>query len=94
MRRELRSYKDLPPGPITFETTRGFFKTGSWRTFRPVVELAKCKKCWICWKFCPDVSVRIREDGKGVEFDYDHCKGCGICANECPAGAIQMVPEE
>ena len=21
------------------------------------------------------------------------CKGCGICANECPCGAIDMVPE-
>jgi pyruvate ferredoxin oxidoreductase delta subunit len=27
------------------------------------------------------------------EIVYDYCKGCGICANECPAKAIEMVPE-
>ena len=27
------------------------------------------------------------------EFDYDFCKGCGICAQECPCGAIDMIPE-
>lgn len=36
--------------------------------------------------------------GPGGSYDYeidlDHCKGCGICVNECPAGAINMVPEE
>ena len=21
------------------------------------------------------------------------CKGCGICVEECPCGAIEMVPE-
>ena len=25
--------------------------------------------------------------------NYEYCKGCGICANECPCGAIDMVPE-
>ncbi|WP_205410432.1 4Fe-4S binding protein [Corynebacterium pollutisoli] len=28
------------------------------------------------------------------EFKYDSCKGCGICAEECPCGAISMIPEE
>jgi Pyruvate/2-oxoacid:ferredoxin oxidoreductase delta subunit len=31
--------------------------------------------------------------GMGFEFNLDYCKGCGICAQECPCGAIQMVPE-
>ena len=26
-------------------------------------------------------------------IDLDYCKGCGICVAECPAGAIEMVPE-
>jgi Pyruvate/2-oxoacid:ferredoxin oxidoreductase delta subunit len=26
-------------------------------------------------------------------FNYDYCKGCGLCAQECPCGAIAMVPE-
>jgi Pyruvate/2-oxoacid:ferredoxin oxidoreductase delta subunit len=28
------------------------------------------------------------------EIDLDYCKGCGICVEECPSGAIRMVPEE
>jgi len=58
------------------------------------VDNSKCKKCWICWKFCPDMSILILEDGSGIDFDYDHCKGCGICATECPAKCITMVPED
>jgi len=27
------------------------------------------------------------------EIDLDFCKGCGICVEECPCGAIEMVPE-
>ena len=32
--------------------------------------------------------------GKKFAVNYDYCKGCGICANECPCGAIEMVPED
>ena len=31
--------------------------------------------------------------GKKFRINYEYCKGCGICANECPCGAIDMVPE-
>jgi len=31
--------------------------------------------------------------GKRFKFSYDFCKGCGLCAQECPCGAIMMVPE-
>ncbi|RLF93987.1 hypothetical protein DRN45_04235 [Thermococci archaeon] len=52
----------------------------------------KCKKCWICYKFCPEGCIKKTDDGPVT--DYDYCKGCGICANECPFKAIQMVMEE
>jgi Pyruvate/2-oxoacid:ferredoxin oxidoreductase delta subunit len=29
----------------------------------------------------------------GFDFNLDYCKGCGVCAQECPCGAIQMIPE-
>lgn len=90
----LKTYKDLPHAPITYEDTFEAFKTGSWRTFRPICDDGKCKKCWICWKFCPDASIIVKEDGSGIVFDYDHCKGCGICVAECPSKCITMVPEE
>jgi pyruvate ferredoxin oxidoreductase delta subunit len=67
------------------------YKTGSWRTYRPVINYEKCKKCWICFNYCPDGAIKKSE--KGPKIDYDYCKGCGICANECKFGAIKMVME-
>jgi len=52
-----------------------------------------CRSCRICWIFCPDSSIEIKDDSK-PEFDYDYCKGCGICSNECPCGVITMQREE
>ncbi|KPL23355.1 MAG: hypothetical protein AMJ93_04930 [Anaerolineae bacterium SM23_84] len=81
------------------------YKTGTWRTMRPVHDTDSCTHCMICWVFCPDSAI-IVEDGRWVAFDYDHCKGCGICASVCPikteahehtgeAGkVIQMVLEQ
>lgn len=68
-------------------------RTGGWRNFRPVYIYEKCTKCGLCQIVCPDMSIKLREDGF-FEYDYDYCKGCGICANECPADAIEMILEE
>jgi len=67
-------------------------KTGTWRTFRPVLDIEKCSRCYTCWKFCPDLAITIKDDY--TRIDYDYCKGCGICANECPKGCIEMVKED
>jgi 2-oxoacid:acceptor oxidoreductase delta subunit (pyruvate/2-ketoisovalerate family) len=64
-------------------------KTGSWRTFKPVVDQEKCNSCLICWSCCPD-GVIVKVEGE-LRVDYDYCKGCGICGNECPRAAIKMV---
>jgi len=52
-----------------------------------------CRACDICWIFCPDAAVELKDDDK-PEFDYDYCKGCGICSTECPCGVIIMEREE
>jgi len=46
----------------------------------------------ICWKFCPEPAILIK-DGK-VLIDYDFCKGCGICCEVCPKKAISMQREK
>ncbi|RLI13973.1 ferredoxin [Candidatus Bathyarchaeota archaeon] len=66
--------------------------TGSWRTFRPVIDRDRCVKCLVCWLFCPESAIGIDEEG-GPVINYDYCKGCGICASECRYGAIEMVRE-
>ncbi len=68
-------------------------KTGGWRTFRPIVDAAKCVKCYICEKFCPEGTIDIDPE-KGAIINYDYCKGCGICAHECPTKAIHMELEK
>jgi pyruvate ferredoxin oxidoreductase delta subunit len=68
------------------------YVTGGWRSERPYRDDDKCTQCLLCWVFCPDTSVMVK-DQKVYDFDLEHCKGCGICAHECPVDAIEMVPE-
>lgn len=51
-----------------------------------------CNLCGNCYLFCPDAAILQRRDG-GFEIDLVHCKGCGVCVEECPRGAMAMVPE-
>ncbi len=87
------SWKQLPEGDILEAGTAKNFKTGNWRSTKPVHIPEKCIHCLICWIYCPDSAIRT-EDGKFFEFDYDYCKGCGICAHECPKDAIVMESEK
>jgi len=69
-------------------------KTGSWRTFRPVVS-DKCKGCGICEWHCPDGAIKVKTEGgiKKAVIDYDYCKGCLICAEVCPQKGIEKRKE-
>ncbi len=88
----LRTYRDWPIAPISKPSLGALGLTGSWRTFRPVVDREKCVGCLLCWVYCPDAAIEPDEENKPV-INYDYCKGCGICANECPRKAIEMVRE-
>ncbi len=68
-------------------------KTGSWRTFDPVIDYDSCIKCRTCWLYCPEASIDIDEEGY-PRIDLDYCKGCGICAQVCPKKCIEMVRGE
>ncbi len=67
-------------------------KTGSWRTFRPVMDREKCIMCENCFIFCPEGCI-MEFEGKFV-INYDYCKGCLVCQNECPVNAITHMREE
>ncbi len=69
------------------------FKTGDWRSQRPVFHADKCKQCGMCFAVCPENSIPVGSDYKRTDFDFDYCKGCGVCAQVCPFGAITMEEE-
>jgi pyruvate ferredoxin oxidoreductase gamma subunit len=66
--------------------------TGLWRTLRPVIDYARCNRCWwVCSAFCPDGAIRV--EAGTPRIDYDHCKGCLVCVAQCPPHAIDTRPE-
>lgn len=66
------------------------FKTGDWRSIKPIYLSEKCKQCGMCFPVCPDDAIPVGKDQKRTDFNYDYCKGCGVCAKVCPFGAIIM----
>ncbi len=88
------TWKDITPGGIIYDAGNAEdFKTGDWRSEKPIWLQDKCKQCLLCFPVCPDSSIPVNEEGKRTDFDYDHCKGCGVCAAVCPFGAIEMAEE-
>jgi pyruvate ferredoxin oxidoreductase gamma subunit len=67
--------------------------TGSWRTERPVIDRSKCKRCFLCYLYCPDGAIHLDEQNY-PHIDYEFCKGCLICCEECPPRAISFDVEE
>ena len=60
---------------------------------RRCMSCGNCFGCDNCFGVCPDNAITKLKRGE-YEFKYDYCKGCGLCAEECPCGAISMIPEE
>ena len=88
-----KSWKEIPGGTLILEPGSSLnYKTGDWRTFRPVTDFKKCTHCMICWVDCPDGCIIVK-NGKKLGTNYNYCKGCGVCAEECPVKCIQMKPE-
>jgi len=67
-------------------------RTGNWRVFKPVIDLSKCTRCWICFVRCPDGAILL-DSFENPYVDYEVCKGCLICVEECPTHAIAKERE-
>jgi pyruvate ferredoxin oxidoreductase delta subunit len=89
-----KNYKELPIGGLILDAGNSKnYKTGEWRSKRPIFHKDKCKNCLSCFVMCPDGAIVVK-DGKVVEINYDFCKGCGICANQCNFNALEMKNED
>ena len=92
--KELLSWQEIETGGVvTSPGNAAEYKTGDWRTTRPVWNKDRCVKCGICYIFCPEPAITEDENG-WFGADLYYCKGCGICVRECPCQAISMVEEE
>ncbi len=75
------------------EVVQGLDESNALFEARRCLSCGNCFECDNCYGVCPDNAVIKLGPGKGFAFNYDYCKGCGVCAQECPCGAIAMVPE-
>ena len=79
-------------GIVTKPGSASEYRTGDWRSQRPIWDYEKCIKCGLCYIYCPDSAIEWRDDGYPQNNLY-YCKGCGICAYECWPSAIHMAEE-
>jgi len=75
------------------EVAQGLHEANALFEARRCLSCGNCFGCDNCYGVCPDNAVLKVDDRDGYAFDLDYCKGCGICVQECPCGAIEMVPE-
>ncbi len=91
---EMMGWKDLKPGFVVTEPgSASVYRTGDWRSERPIRANERCIKCGICYLYCPEGCIEETEEGF-FEANLYYCKGCGICAHECPRGVITMEEEK
>ena len=91
------NWDKIPQGGQILEAGNAeLYETGTWSTFKPVLDLEICIQCLLCWVMCPDSAIETEGD-QVTGFNLFHCKGCGICAEICPTKpekAIKMVQKE
>lgn len=93
MAETLPTWKDLEIGCIVTEPgSAATYRTGDWRSQRPIWDFDKCIKCGICYIVCPEGCIEPTAEGF-FEANLFYCKGCGICARECWTNAIAIVEE-
>jgi len=89
-KRREKNWREIPiGGMITEPGNSKNYKTGSWRTFRPITDFSKCIHCMQCWIVCPDDAIIVKNKKK-IKTDLNFCKGCGLCAEVCPVKCIEM----
>jgi NADPH-dependent glutamate synthase beta subunit-like oxidoreductase len=77
------------------EVVQGLDESTALFEARRCMSCGTCFSCDNCYGVCPDNAViKLGRPGEKYLIDLDYCKGCGICVAECPAGAIEMQPEQ
>ena len=61
---------------------------------RRCLSCGNCFECDGCYTVCPEQAVVKLGSGKRYRYNYDFCTGCAVCYDQCPCGAIHMVPAQ
>ena len=71
-----KAFEELPEGGMITRgrAARRKYNTGDWRSKRPECDEEKCTNCLICWIYCPDNSIIVKE-GKRVGFQAHALQG-------------------
>ena len=86
----LVSWKDITHGSHVFDAGNAKnFKTGDWRSQKPIFKKENCKQCLLCFPVCPDSAIILDDNTQVTGFDYDFCKGCMCCQAVCNFKAIE-----
>lgn len=93
MGKKNKKEKILPGGIIDQPGSSKNYRTGAWRTQKPVWDESKCIQCGLCVNYCPEDCIVFNQEKRG-ETDLNYCKGCGVCAQICPVKAIKMIKEK
>ena len=91
---KLVNWKEITHGSHVFEAGNAVnFKTGDWRSEKPIFIAEKCKNCLLCFPVCADSAIILDEEGKMKGFNMDFCKGCLVCKEICPFKAVEKEVE-
>jgi NADPH-dependent glutamate synthase beta subunit-like oxidoreductase len=85
---------DLDRRQHTFDEVVGGLDAGAARyEAQRCLSCGNCFECDGCYSACPEQAVIKLGPGRRYEYDLDKCTGCAICYDQCPCGAITMMPE-
>jgi formate dehydrogenase beta subunit len=85
---------DLERRRHTFEeVVAGLEGTAARYEAQRCLSCGNCFECDGCYSACPEQAVIKLGPRRRYAYDLDKCTGCAICYDQCPCGAITMIPE-
>lgn len=74
------------------EVVAGLTETEALFEAKRCFSCGNCFECDGCYGACPERAITKLGVGNGYHIDYERCTGCGVCYDQCPTGAMDMVP--